>query len=105
MGNASASETSEMRETEIAGLSIWPNPSGGDRIHVTLQDKQLAVGYLRVLDSSGREVTGARWNTSEQNAAEVVFTETLRPGIYLVQLVSGGGMQSTRFIVAGAPSR
>jgi hypothetical protein len=105
MGNASASETPEMSETEIAGLSIWPNPSGGDRIHVTLQDEQLAAGYLRVLDSSGREVAGARWNASEQNVVEVVFTETLRPGIYLVQLVSGGGMQSTRFIVAGAPSR
>ncbi|MFN8265452.1 MAG: T9SS type A sorting domain-containing protein [Chitinophagaceae bacterium] len=72
---------------------IWPNPSSGS-FNIRLQSATMASMQVKVYDATGRMVMSFSGTTNK----EYQFGETLKPGLYIVELTSGD-QRSTQKII------
>jgi hypothetical protein len=98
------SEESLNSEERIAildeeGLLIYPNPSNGDFINLSLSNTQKGELQLRVLDAAGRSVTTRVYAVEETFNTTVVFDRRLSAGVYLIEMTNMGSVQMQRLVV------
>ena len=98
------SEESLNSEERIAildeeGLLIYPNPSNGDFINLSLSNTQRGELQLRVLDAAGRSVTTRVYAVEETFNTTVVFDRRLSAGVYLIEMTNMGSVQMRRLVV------
>lgn len=80
-----------LQETPIDGLSIYPNPTSGDRI--TISTKLNADKEIVIFDVLGKKVLQTELNSRELNIS------TLSPGIYIIQIKEGDATATRKLIV------
>ncbi|MBK9729797.1 MAG: T9SS type A sorting domain-containing protein [Chitinophagaceae bacterium] len=80
-------------------LEIYPNPSAGNTtLHFNLtQSSQVSI---KIFDVNGKEVSKVLYSTYETGDHSVqINTASYAKGIYLVQMISGDGIQKQKLIV------
>jgi len=77
-------------------LSLYPNPSNGESVNFTLNFDPQEDDVIAVLDNSGREIMHGVVNTLN---GQIVFTEQLKPGIYIVKYTSPNFKKAERLLV------
>ncbi|MBX2946574.1 MAG: T9SS type A sorting domain-containing protein [Cyclobacteriaceae bacterium] len=77
-------------------LSIYPNPSDGDRVVIQLNFEPLQIAKIQVSDLTGAVVAEAMVTGME---VEFEFSNQLKPGIYMVSYYSLGFKHTERMLV------
>ncbi|POS01215.1 T9SS type A sorting domain-containing protein [Flavobacterium croceum] len=92
--NAVAQESkgnSKAQDNAIEGLSIYPNPTTGDRVYITSKssdDKEITI-----YDVLGKKVLQTTLTSRELNIS------SLSPGVYIVQVKEGDATATRKLIV------
>lgn len=84
-------QQSKVQENAIEGLSIYPNPTTGDRVYIATKsndDKQISI-----FDVLGKKVLQTTLSSKELNIA------TLTPGVYIIKIEEGDASATRKLIV------
>lgn len=84
-------QQSKVQETTIEGLSIYPNPTTGDRIYISTKlndDKQISI-----FDVLGKKVLQTTLSSKELNIS------SLTPGVYIIKIEEGDASATRKLIV------
>jgi len=84
---------------EAEGLLIYPNPSTGEFVNVTMNDLQKGHLQVRVLDAAGRAVTTRTFAVEETFNATLTFDEELSAGVYMIEMTNAGHVNTHRLVV------
>jgi hypothetical protein len=85
------SETFEpivIRVNASKSLSVFPNPTTGKELHVTLNFNPSDVDILVLIDSRGNELHRSRGSELD---TQLTLTDDLKPGVYFLRFISGAG--------------
>ncbi|RAR72511.1 T9SS type A sorting domain-containing protein [Flavobacterium aciduliphilum] len=83
--------TSRFQENTIEGLSVYPNPTNGDRIYITSKynyDKDIVI-----FDVLGKKVLQTLLTSKELNIS------ALTPGIYIIQVKENEIIATRKLII------
>jgi hypothetical protein len=80
-------------------LLIYPNPSTGEFINVTLIDLQKGQLQVRLLDAAGRAVATHVYVVEGSFNTTLAFDEKLSAGVYMIEIANAGRVQTQRLIV------
>lgn len=80
---------------ELSEMELWPNPAA-DRLQITWPDEVNGPTEITVIDMGGRIVQNERPAVSG-NRSEIAV-ETLRPGLYMIQVTNNGSVRTARFV-------
>lgn len=80
----------------LSNITLYPNPIKDHLFRVQFNDSKSQPTSLRVLDLSGYVVYETAVNTM---SIEVVLPESVRPGIYLISILSDSGQQNIRAMI------
>jgi hypothetical protein len=103
IGNSSAQQQDETYLPGIAHqtqLMVQPNPSDGERIRMVTDIPADEEVMVQVMDAGGRIVYTTRWVSQGETRHELVFPNTLMPGVYMLRVNSDSGSQSVRMVIA-----
>jgi len=77
-------------------LDIFPNPCR-EQLNIRLPKEVAADAKLQIFDKSGRKILVKEFNSTSKKTISL-NTQVLIPGIYLLQLSSGGRQYNGRFV-------
>jgi hypothetical protein len=86
-------------EGDMADASIYPNPSNGEFMNVTLGDLEKGELQVRVLDAAGRSVFSRVFAVEGSFYATLTFDEKLNAGVYMIETRNAGRVQTQRLVV------
>jgi hypothetical protein len=86
-------------EVDMATATIYPNPSNGEFMNVTLSDLEKGELQVRVLDAAGRSVTSRVFAVEGSFYTTLTFDEKLNAGVYMIETRNAGRVQTQRLIV------
>jgi hypothetical protein len=84
---------------EVNTSSIYPNPSNGDFVNVSLSSLEKGQLQLRVLDAAGRSVTSRVFAVEGSFYTTLSFDEKLNAGVYMIETRNAGRVQTQRLVV------
>lgn len=91
-------ESEEILETELA-FDIFPNPSSGDNIQISMSQMPSENSTITVYDMTGKKVHEEQINTSSEYTYFMTFTSKLSKGLYLVEFASKGKTTSQKLTI------
>jgi hypothetical protein len=80
-------------------LSVYPNPSNGEFVNVSLTDLVKGQLQVRVLDAAGRLILTRVYSVEESLNTTINFDQQLSSGIYMIEMVNAGQLQTQRLVV------
>jgi hypothetical protein len=80
-------------------LSVYPNPSNGEFVNISLTDLVKGQLQVRVLDAAGRLILTRVYSVEESLNTTINFDQQLSSGIYMMEMVNAGQMQTQRLVV------
>ena len=80
---------------ELSEMELWPNPAA-DRLQITWPGEVNGPTEITVIDMGGRIVLNER-PAVNGNRSEIAV-ETLRPGLYMIQVTNNGSVRTARFV-------
>jgi hypothetical protein len=86
-------------EVDMATATIYPNPSNGEFMSVTLSDLAKGELQVRVLDAAGRSVTSRVFAVEGSFYTTLTFDEKLNAGVYMIETRNAGRVQTQRLVV------
>jgi hypothetical protein len=86
-------------EVDMATATIYPNPSNGEFMNVTLSDLEKGELQVRVLDAAGRSVTSRVFAVEGSFYTTLTFDEKLNAGVYMIETRNAGRVQTQRLVV------
>jgi hypothetical protein len=86
-------------QVEVASVSVYPNPSNGDFMHVNLSNLEKGQLQLRVLDAAGRALTTRVYAVEGSLNTTLTFDEKLSAGVYMIETLNAGHLQTQRVVV------
>jgi subtilisin-like proprotein convertase family protein len=89
-------ETLSVASNEIAGFSIYPNPSNG-RVDLNFGQPAVKNSEIKVFDLNGRVLE--TFNIQEGNIRETIELNNLQSGIYLIQLNALNSSATKKLII------
>lgn len=96
-GSIDAQERTVIAEAE--GLLIYPNPSTGEFVNVSMNDLQKGQLRVRVLDAAGRAVTTHTFSVEDTFNTTLTFDEELSAGVYMIEMTNAGNVNTHRLVV------
>jgi len=88
------------KSLEDISLNLFPNPSNGEKLRITLTGVDIEHVSFRIMDVNGRLINDQRSILNKNaNSMEIDFNSKLGSGIYLLQLYNDMGFYNQRFIV------
>jgi hypothetical protein len=84
-------QASKVQESTIEGLSVYPNPTTGDRIYITTRsnsDKDITI-----FDVLGKKVLQTVLSSRELNISSLI------PGVYIIQIKEDDSVATRKLIV------
>jgi hypothetical protein len=82
-----------------ATASIYPNPSNGEFVNVSLSNLEKGNLQVRVLDAAGRAVTTRTFAVEGSLSTTLTFDEQLSAGVYMIETLNAGRVQTQRLVV------
>jgi len=86
-------------EEEIVEGSVYPNPTNGESVNVSLSGLKKGQLQVRVLDASGRAITTHVYPVENSLRTTLVFERKLSAGIYMIEMTNAGSIRIDRLIV------
>lgn len=80
---------------ELTEMELWPNPVA-DRLQISWPGEVNGPTEINVIDMGGRIVLYER-PAVNGNRSEIAV-ETLRPGLYMIQVTNNGSVRTARFV-------
>ncbi len=77
------------------GLRIFPNPSTGDQVNISLSEAALEGGQLEIYNSYGQRVSHKVLDTWGTDVNTTLNVSDLSPGVYWVKFTDHQGIQSS----------
>ena len=87
----------EMEAERVA--SIYPNPSNGDFVNVSLNNLEKGQLQVRVLDAAGRAVVTHVYSVESSLQTMLTFDAKLSTGVYMMEMTNAGNVQTQRLVV------
>lgn len=100
--NSSAqSDEAQVRtaQEEQLELAVFPNPSNGSDLMMSISGVNLENGVVRVMDAMGRVVYQSRVNVQGVLQTQLPLRAELANGIYVLQVIGNHERAETRFII------
>jgi len=91
--------SSEESNDNAPSMKVYPNPTTGERITARVNGISTATVMVRVLDAVGREVYATQWSVDGETQRELVFSNPLAPGMYVVEMRAGDVRVTERIMV------
>jgi hypothetical protein len=85
-----------MQEME---LSVFPNPSNGEGLTLSLSGIQSDNVQVKVYDALGRKIQSERFVVDGTLQTELNFQQELSDGLYLIEVTSGTSTKSARILI------
>jgi hypothetical protein len=86
-------------DADMDVTSLYPNPNNGDFVNVNLSGLEKGQLQVRVLDAAGRSVTTRVYSVEGSFNTTIAFDETLSAGVYMIEMINSGNIQTMRLLV------
>jgi len=86
-------------ESGVATASLFPNPSNGMFVNLSLHGLSSENAQVRIMDQTGRVVYMTNFVAEENTNKVIAFNQALAAGIYIVQVIAGENSAIERLIV------
>jgi hypothetical protein len=80
-------------------LSVFPNPSNGEGLTMTLSGITSSNVQVRIYDALGRKIQSERYVVDGTLQTELNFEQELSDGLYLIEVTSGTSTRTTRILI------
>lgn len=88
------------KEMQTEGVaSIYPNPSNGEFVNVSLNNLEKGQLQVRVLDATGRAVMTRVYSVESSLQTALTFDTKLSAGLYMMEMTNAGNVQTQRLVV------
>jgi hypothetical protein len=78
--------------------SIFPNPNNGQSVNLSVVGMEGEL-QVRIVDATGRMVYANRYIVEGSINTSIDFGQTLAGGVYMVEMIQNGDMQTMRMVV------
>jgi hypothetical protein len=86
--------------SENLELNVFPNPSNGEGLTLSLSGIQSDNVQVRIYDALGRKIESKRYVVDGTLQTELNFQQELSDGLYLIEVSSDHQMKSTRVLIS-----
>ena len=80
-------------------MSLYPNPTHGTDVNINLSGVDSDNVQIRVVDAMGRQVWSNRYSVSGVLNTNITFERPLANGLYMVEAIFNGEVQTQRMMV------
>jgi hypothetical protein len=80
-------------------LSVYPNPTHGDGVTLSLSGITSDNVQVKVYDALGRKIESKRYVVDGTLQTELNFQQELSDGLYLIEVTSGTSTKSARILI------
>jgi len=87
----------EMQVESVA--SIYPNPSNGEFVNVSLNNLEKGLLQVRVSDATGRAVLTRSYTVDGSLQSTINFDQKLSAGVYMIEMTNAGQIQTQCLVV------
>ena len=91
--------TRDMLLTNEANMSVYPNPTHGTDVNINLSGVISDNVQIRIVDAMGRQVWNNRYSVNGILNTNVTFEQPLANGLYFVEAIFNGEVQTQRLMV------
>jgi hypothetical protein len=81
-------------------LSVYPNPSNGTDLNLSISGIESDNVQVKIYDSMGRKIQSERYVVDGTLQTELNFQQELSEGLYLIEVSSGTINKSIRLLIA-----
>jgi hypothetical protein len=90
----------EAKFNEETKVAVYPNPSNGEEINLSITGSELDNAFIRIMDMNGKLISESRLDRDVKSGQmNLRFDSRLDRGVYLIQLYNDTQMINQRFIV------
>jgi hypothetical protein len=86
-------------DVDATTAMVYPNPSNGEFVNVSLSNLEKGQLQVRVLDAAGRSVTTRTYVVEGSLNTTLTFDEQLSAGVYMIEMINAGRAQTQRLVV------
>jgi hypothetical protein len=93
---------SELEKTDVViveNMKLYPNPTHGTDVNISLSGVTSDNVQIRVLDAMGRQVWSNRYSVDGILNTNITFDQPLANGLYFVEAIFNGEVQTQRLMV------
>jgi hypothetical protein len=98
MATENVSETYAQSINGDVVTSIFPNPNNGQSVNLSVVGMEGDL-QVRIVDATGRMVYANRYIVEGSMNTSIDFGQTLAGGVYMVEMIQNGEMQTMRMVV------
>jgi hypothetical protein len=80
-------------------LAVYPNPSNGDFVNISLTNLDAGQLQIRLLDAAGRALTTRQYAVEGSLQTTLEFDTKLSAGMYMIEIVNAGELRMQRLVV------
>ena len=86
-------------DVDATALTIYPNPSNGEFVNVSLSNLEKGQLQVRLLDATGRAVVTRLYPVESSLQTALIFDAKLNAGLYMIEMTNAGNVQTQRLVV------
>jgi endoglucanase Acf2 len=98
-GSQAANQAVRMETTNEVNMSLYPNPTHGTDVNINLSGITSDNVQIRLVDAMGRQVWSNRYVVNEVLNTNITFEQPLANGLYFVEAIFNGEVQTQRLMV------
>ncbi|MEY3850638.1 MAG: Secretion system C-terminal sorting domain [Bacteroidota bacterium] len=98
-GNQANQQVVRTETTNEVNMSLYPNPTHGTDVNINLSGVESDNVQIRVVDAMGRQVWSNRYSVSGVLNTNITFERPLANGLYMVEAIFNGEVQTQRMMV------
>jgi hypothetical protein len=99
-GLEAGSFTDEAKSIDVLELALFPNPSSGEELNLSIMAGELESGFIQVLDVQGKLVYDSGFSLDDKSRTLLLrFNERLPRGVYILQVWNESQVVNERFVV------
>ncbi len=91
--------TRDMLVTNEANMSLYPNPTHGTDVNINLSGITSDNVQIRIVDAMGKQVWSNRYSVNGVLNTNITFERPLANGLYFVEAIFNGELQTQRLMV------
>jgi endoglucanase Acf2 len=98
-GSQANQQVVRMETTNEVNMSLYPNPTHGTDVNINLSGITSDNVQIRLVDAMGRQVWSNRYVVNEVLNTNITFEQPLANGLYFVEAIFNGEVQTQRLMV------
>jgi len=98
-GSQVANQAVRVETANEVNMSLYPNPTHGTDVNINLSGVESDNVQIRVVDAMGRQVWSNRYSVNGVLNTNITFERPLANGLYFVEAIFNGEVQTQRMMV------